>query len=94
MAITALSIPVQEGLVQHLMFSTIPTQMNPEVLGVTIYQCNEEFVPQKVLQTTIDKRSEEQYHTELREVASKKNHFVKGHSTNPEWNENLENGKD
>lgn len=94
MAITALRIPVGEELTQNLMFSTIPTTINPDVLAVTIYQCNDEFIPQKVLQTTIDKRPEEQFHIELRTQASKKNHFIKGHSTNPEWNENLENGKD
>lgn len=94
MAMTSLSIPVEDGLVQNLMFSTLPTTMNPEVLGVTIYVCNEEFIPQKIIQTTIDKRSEEEYHTQLRQEAHKKKHFVSQHSTNPEWNEKLENGKD
>jgi hypothetical protein len=87
MATTVLEIPNESGIVQKLMFSSIVA--HEKVIAITIYVCNEEYVPQKILKTTIDTRNEKDYHTDLRKAAHAKNQYKKEYSTNPEWNENL-----
>lgn len=86
MASTAIEIKIGDN-VQRLMFSTIAVPGETPVLAVTIFQCNQEFVPVKKLQNTIDKRTEEEYHTQLRREAATKEQFKRQYSTNPEWNE-------
>jgi hypothetical protein len=85
MASTAIEIKVGD-VTERLMFTTIAVPGETPVLAVTIYKCNDEFVPVKKLQNTIDKRTEEEYHTELRKEAATKEQFKRQYSTNPEWN--------
>jgi hypothetical protein len=86
MASTAIEIKIGDE-VQRLLFSTAETLTDLPFIAVTIYQCNEEFVPIRKLQDTIDKRTEEQYHKELRRESATKEQFKRQFSTNPEWNE-------
>lgn len=93
MAITSIKLTTPEGD-QNVMFTTVPSTRYENVIEVTIYVCNDEFAPQARIQETMDKRTEEQYHTELRKEAFERNQFINGHSSNPEWNESFINGKD
>lgn len=86
MASTAIEIKVGDEI-QKLLFTTAPSMSELQIIAVTIYQCNDEFVPIRKLQDTIDKRTEEQYHKELRKESATKEQFRKQYSTNPEWNE-------
>jgi hypothetical protein len=66
-------------------------------LDVEVYVCDEEFVPQGRTSKTVQDRSEEDYHKDLRAQAAEKGHFVPEESTNPEWNPVIdldENGED
>jgi len=92
MATTVVSIPLPDGKKQNLMFSTLPTQEADNVIAVTIYLCTDDYIPSKVLQTTIDQRTEEEYHTQLRKASFERKQFINGHSTNPEWNNSFING--
>lgn len=91
MPITCIKLKTKEGD-QNLMFTTVPSARIENVTEVTIYICDDEFVPQAKLQETMDKRTEEEYHRELRQEATIRNQFINQHSTNPEWN-TLTDGK-
>lgn len=55
-------------------------------LDVEVHLCDEEFIPQGRTSKTVQDRSEEEYHKDLRKQAAEKGHFVAEESTNPEWN--------
>lgn len=66
-------------------------------LDVEVHLCDEEFIPKGRTSKTVQDRSEEEYHRDLRLQAAEKGHFVAEESTDPEWNPviNLnENGDD
>lgn len=93
--ITALLIPAKDGKPEvRFQFSTsLPTKeiiedvnAAKDIIVVQIYVCDDKWTPMKEFQRTIDKRTEEVYHRELRASSQEKGHFVKEYSTNPELN--------
>lgn len=82
MALTSLIIPTQDGY-KNLQVETIEGD-NGCILHW--YACDENFEHLGPADASADKRSEEQFHVELREQAAKQGHLVTSHSTNPEWN--------
>lgn len=57
-----------------------------ELLEVEIYLCNDQWIPQIKIGRSIDNRSEEDYHKELRKDAHDREQLVKKYCTDPEWN--------
>jgi hypothetical protein len=92
MAITSIKLKTQEGD-QNLMFTTTSSTRYENVIEITIYICDDNFAPQAKLQETMDKRTEEEYHIQLRKEAHSRDQFINQHSTNPEWNESFTDGK-
>lgn len=90
MAFTTIEIPSEQGP-RRLMFATIAPTENEKQIVVTVLACREDFTPFKQIQNTVDPRTEEEFHKQLRKDASEKGHFRKQYSTNPEWNEEWEN---
>ena len=83
MPVTALEFK-EESEVVRLKFITNYTKEKQEI---EVWTCDNTFVPSFItgLSEDVKKRSEENYHRELR-IASK-DKFIKYESTNPEWNE-------
>jgi len=83
MPVTALLLPDAGGSTKKIKFIT---QDSKEHLSVDIYLCDENWkeMGKPTEGTHID--NEETYHRILREEASKRDHYVLEHSTNPEWN--------
>jgi hypothetical protein len=79
MATTSLKI---DG--NHLMFMTV-TRPDGHC-DVDVYLASEDFVPMGKPSLSAVKMTEEEYHKDLRRLASEQGHFVKDFSTNPEWN--------
>jgi hypothetical protein len=82
MALTSIIIPTAEGS-KHLQVETIPGDN-----GVIVhwYGCDENFQHIGEADASADKRSEEEFHVELRKAAAEKGQYITSHSTNPEWN--------
>lgn len=79
----ATSIKITKDETEHrLMFIT--DQLTGG-LRVSIYACDEEFVPLNKPHVVELEGDEEDYHKKLRKDSHEKGHFVAGHSTNPEW---------
>ncbi len=64
----------------------IITQQFDEELSINAYSADHNFMPlgEPVLSSL--KINEEEYHKTLRKDANIHGHYVKGYSTNPEWN--------
>ena len=81
----ATSIMIMNGEAYHrLMFIT--QQTDEEGFTVSIYRCNEEFLPMGEAVTKDLLGSEVDYHKSLRKDSIEKGHFMSDYSTNPEWN--------
>ena len=52
---------------------------------VDVYMTNEDFVPMGKPSLSAVKMTEEEYHKDLRRLASEQGHLVKDFCTNPEW---------
>jgi len=50
------------------------------------YKCDNLFVHTGEKDASADKRSEQEFHVELRKAAAEKEQLITSHSTNPEWN--------
>ena len=75
---------VHEDKEHRMMFIT--QQFGDNEFTVNIYRCNEDFIPSGEPVTKDLYGKEDTYHKSLRKDASKKGHYIPGHSTNPEWN--------
>ena len=53
---------------------------------VTLYECDQDFMPMDLGAVTIHEDDEETYHRQLREVANQSGHFVSSQSTDYKWN--------
>lgn len=64
----------------------IITQQFDEELAINAYTADHNFIPlgEPILSSL--KINEEEYHKTLRADANAHGHYVKGYSTNPEWN--------
>jgi hypothetical protein len=64
----------------------IITQQFDEELSINAYSADHNFIPlgEPILSSL--KINEEEYHKTLRADANTHGHYVKGYSTNPEWN--------
>jgi len=82
MALTALIIPTSNGE-RYLQVETIEGDNG---CIVHWFGCDENFQHIGEADASADKRSEEQFHVELRKAAAEKEQFITSHSTNPEWN--------
>lgn len=82
MALTSLIIPTNIGN-KHVQVETIAGDNG---IIVHWFECDDNFDHVGKSDATADKRSEEQFHTELRIEAGKRNQLITSHSTNPEWN--------
>ena len=82
MATTAILVK-KEGLEKRLLFMTASS---PTGVDVDIFLGDENFLPIGRASIGVDLKSEEDYHRQLRKESSEKGHFVREHSTNPEWN--------
>ena len=81
----ATSIMIMNDEAYHrLMFIT--QQSDEEGFTVSIYRCNEEFLPMGEPVTKDLMGKEMDYHISLRKDSSQKGHFISDYSTNPEWN--------
>ena len=67
----------------HLQFITTSID---SLLEVEIYLCNEQWIPQLKVGRSVDERSEEEYHKQLRKDAYDREQLVKKYCTDPEWN--------
>lgn len=95
MARTSLRIETPDG-VKYVQFETIPYTTG---LVVHYLECDSNFIPTGTADAAADKRSEEEFHRELREAASERGQLITSHSTDPEWNpegyiKNLNNTED
>ena len=82
MAVTAIQVDDQK-----LLFMTVEAANREGSLDVDIHLADENFMPiGKPSLGHRDGLNEEEYHKQLRKEAKEKGHFVKDHSTNPEWN--------
>lgn len=84
MPVTALNLPDPKGG-GHKKVKFITDDSVPYLL-VNIYQCDEDWIPQGKPTEGTHTDDEEAYHRLLRIEASKREHYVKEQSTNPEWN--------
>ena len=66
--------------------SSEPANKTEFVTVVQTYLGDENFQPVGEPAISVHEISEEQYHKRLRKDASKKGHFVKEYSTDPDWN--------
>ena len=82
MAITALEV-IKDGMKIRTKVFTV---QETDKLAVDLYYCNEEWIPKGTPHLSVDKRTEEEFHRELRSQSKAKGHFVPTESTNPEWN--------
>lgn len=82
MALTALKIDTKEGT-RYVQLETIEGDN-----GIIVHwiSCDENFVPDGAKDASADKRTEEEYHTQLRIESAKRGQLITSHSTNPEWN--------
>jgi hypothetical protein len=82
MALTSLIINLPEGN-KYLQVETIEGDN-----GVIVhwYSCDSEFNPDGAKDASADRRTEEQFHRELRVESAKRGQLITSHSTNPEWN--------
>jgi hypothetical protein len=83
MALTALIIPDNEGNPTHLQVETIAGDNG---CIVHWFKCDENFQHTGEKDASADKRTEEEFHVELRKAAAAKEQLITSHSTNPEWN--------
>ena len=83
---TAIEIPHENGS-RKIMFATVGAVEKTQFTVVTILTCDESFKPRMQIQNTVDPRTEEEYHKQLRRDAIEKGQFRKEYSTNPEWND-------
>lgn len=89
MATTALEI---DG--KKLKIMTLPAPVNKTddendvkvFTQVTLYSCDQDFMPMDVGAVTIHEDDEETYHRNLREVAHQAGHFIPDQSTDYKWN--------
>ena len=87
MPVTALLLPdIKNSIPGATKKIKFVTQDSKEHLLVDIYECNEDWIEvgKPTEGTHID--NEETYHRNLRIESMKRGHFVRGQSTNPEWN--------
>jgi len=66
-------------------------------IHVAFKDMDEKFEFEQGADQCTDKRTEQEYHTELRAMAAEKEQLITSHSTDPEWNpegyvKNLDNG--
>lgn len=83
MALTSIKTKWKDEKEVRLQFLTIPAEKG---LYVAVHTCNEEWKPVGPPSESVDERTEEQYHKDLRKESSEKGEYVKEYSTNPEWN--------
>lgn len=90
--VTALLLPdLKTGGQKKVKFHTGDS---PEHLSIDIYQCDEDWKEVGKPTEGTHLLDEEKYHKELRKEASIRGHFVKEHSTNPEWSPDYIENKD
>lgn len=104
MATTALKVENPGEEIVRVKFMTNPIEVPAKdgngtkvFLDVELHVCDEDFIPKGRTSKTVQDRSEEEYHKDLRKQAAEKGHFVAEESTNPEWNPGAsteENGDD
>lgn len=83
MATTAIQIE-KDGKVERVYFMTVQKE-NGEV-DVDIYKANEEWIPEGKPSIGYAPMGEEEYHKQLRQLATERGQFVPSYSTNLEWN--------
>jgi hypothetical protein len=85
MATTALEIGGKK-----LKIMTIPAPVSKtddeNDVKITLYDCDQDFMPMDLGAVTIHEDDEETYHRQLREVAHQAGHFVSSQSTDYKWN--------
>jgi len=93
MATTALKVENPGEEIVRVKFMTNPIEVPAKdgngtkvFLDVELHTCDEDFIPKGRTSKTVQDRSEEEYHRDLRKQAAEKGHFVAEESTNPEWN--------
>jgi len=96
MPVTSLVIKDKEHT-KYLQISTTPDEKEGGLI-VVFTEMDEKFEFEKGKDGGVDKRTEEEYHTQLRVAAAIKNQLITSHSTDPEWNpegyvKNLDDGK-
>ena len=74
-------------------FMTLPAHLTNEegvkqFLDITLYQCDEDFIPTGQSSHSMHEDDEETYHRTLRLQATEKGHYVPEESTDPQWNPN------
>lgn len=84
MALTALIIPAADGSGNR--YLQVETIEGDNGCIVHWHGCDEEFAHLGKADASADKRSEKEFHVELRIAAAEKDQLVTSHSTNPEWN--------
>jgi hypothetical protein len=82
MALTSLIISLPEGK-KYLQIETLEGDN-----GVIVHwiSCDENFNPLGPKDASADRRTEEQFHRQLRAESAKRDQLITSHSTNPEWN--------
>lgn len=83
MALTSLKIE-KDGMINYLQFMT--DQLEDGILRILLYVCDSSWEPLGEPQISGDRRTEEDFHVQLRISATEKGHYVPEFSTDPEWN--------
>jgi hypothetical protein len=83
MALTSLKIE-KDGMINYLQFAT--DQLEDDILRILLYVCNPDWEPLGDPQISGDRRTEEDFHIQLRLSATEKGHYVPEYSTDPQWN--------
>ncbi len=77
------SLEIVDKTIKKIQFITTSID---SLLEVEIYLCGENWNPISKIGRSIDDRSEEDFHKQLRKDASEKGQLVKKYCTDPEWN--------
>lgn len=83
MPVTAVKVKGKDGKELRIQFMTTPEET---ALYITIYKCNESWIPVGRPQKTTEQVAEDVYHKQLRLTASEHGDYQPSYSTNPEWN--------
>jgi hypothetical protein len=89
MATTALNI---NGKRLKIMTRPVPVSKKDDIedikvfTEVTLYECDDDFMPVIIGAVTVHENDEETYHRELRVASFNEGHFVPDQSTDYKWN--------